>query len=110
MAADFFSLVTESEHLRQYPGSSGLIRHPRSCNDQDELVFLISHLMEASNTSAVGNQILARASVRLLFSRCRESCGLLPLDEAKGSQWWHLQPTMLDQLGRIGSIVREDQH
>ena len=32
---------------------------------------------------------MARASVRLLFSRCRESCGLPPLDEAKGNP----QPT-----------------
>ena len=29
---------------------------------------------------------MARASVRLLFSRCRESCGLPPLDEVKGTQ------------------------
>ena len=42
--------------------------------------------MEASDTSALGDQIMARASVRLLFSRCRESCGLPTLDEVKGAQ------------------------
>ena len=86
MAAEFFSLMTDSsipDNIREALASYDM---PRSCNNQDELAALISHLMEASGSSAVGDQILARASVRLLFSRCRESCGLPPLDEAKGSQ------------------------
>ncbi|CAE7460658.1 unnamed protein product, partial [Symbiodinium sp. CCMP2456] len=54
-----------------------------SCNNQEELAALIIHLMEASGTSALGDQILARASIRLLFSKCRESCDMPPLDESR---------------------------
>ena len=91
MAAEFFSLMTESsipDNIREALASYDTPLFARSCNDQDELAPLISHLMEASDTSALGDQIMARASVRLLFSRCRESCGLPPLDEVnvKGTQ------------------------
>ncbi|CAE7260268.1 unnamed protein product, partial [Symbiodinium microadriaticum] len=89
MAAEFFSLMTESsipDNIREALASYDTPLFARSCNDQEELASLISHLMEASDTSSVGDQILARASVRLLFSRCRESCGLPPLDDAKGNQ------------------------
>ena len=92
MAAEFFSLMTESsipDNIREALASYDTPLFARSCNDQEELASLISHLMEASDTSAPGDQIMARASVRLLFSRCRESCGLPPLDEVKGAQ----QPT-----------------
>ena len=89
MAAEFFSLMTESstpDNIREALASYDTPLFARSCNDQEELASLISHLMEASDTSSVGDKILARASVRLLFSRCRESCGLPPLDDAKGNQ------------------------
>ena len=92
MAAEFFSLMTESsipDNIREALASYDTPLFARSCNDQEELASLISHFMDASDTSSVGDQILARASVRLLFSRCRESCGLPPLDDAKGNQ----QPT-----------------
>ena len=86
MAAEFFSLMSESsipDNIREALASYDTPLFARSCNDQDELASLIAHLMEASDTSAPGDQIMARASVRLLFSRCRESCGLPPLDEVK---------------------------
>ena len=92
MAAEFFALMTESsipDNIREALASYDTPLFARSCNDQEELASLISHLMEASDTSAPGDQIMARASVRLLFSCCRESCGLPPLDEVKGVQ----QPT-----------------
>ncbi|CAE7246343.1 GIP, partial [Symbiodinium sp. KB8] len=92
MAAEFFSLMNESsipDNIREALASYDTPLFARSCNDQDELASLINHLMEASDTSALGDQIMARASVRLLFSRCRESCGLPPLDAVKGTP----QPT-----------------
>ncbi|OLP75568.1 hypothetical protein AK812_SmicGene44615 [Symbiodinium microadriaticum] len=92
MAAEFFSLMNESsipDNIREALASYDAPLFARSCNDQDELASLVAHLMEVSDTSSPGDQIMARASVRLLFSRCRESCGLPPLHEAKGSS----QPT-----------------
>ncbi|CAE7717896.1 unnamed protein product [Symbiodinium necroappetens] len=92
MAAEFFSLMNDSsipDNIREALTSYDTPLFARSCNDQEELASLISHLMDASDTSSAGDQILARASIRLLFSRCRESCGLPPLDDAKGNQ----QPT-----------------
>ena len=89
MAAEFFALMNDSsipDNIREALASYDTPLFARSCNDQEELASLISHLMDASDTSSVGDQILARASIRLLFSRCRESCGLPPLDEAKVSQ------------------------
>ena len=92
MAAEFFSLMNESsipDNIREALASYDAPLFARSCNDQDELASLVAHLMEVSDTSSPGDQIMARASVRLLFSRCREACGLPPINEAKGSA----QPT-----------------
>ena len=92
MAAEFFSLMNESsipDNIREALNSYDAPLFARSCNDQDELASLVAHLMEVSDTSSPGDQIMARASVRLLFSRCREACGLPPINEAKGSA----QPT-----------------
>ena len=89
MAAEFFALMNDSsipDNIREALASYDTPLFARSCNDQEELASLISHLMDASDTSSVGDQILARASIRLLFSRCRESCGLPPLDDTKVSQ------------------------
>ncbi|CAE7241641.1 unnamed protein product [Symbiodinium microadriaticum] len=89
MAAEFFALMNDSsipDNIREALASYDTPLFARSCNDQEELASLISHLMDASDTSSVGDQILARASIRLLFSRCRESCGRPPLDDAKVSQ------------------------
>ena len=86
MAAEFFSLMNESsipDNIREALNSYDAPLFARSCNDQDELASLVAHLMEVSDTSSPGDQIMARASVRLLFSRCRESCGLPPINESK---------------------------
>ena len=81
----------------------------RSCNDQDELASPVAHLMEVSDTSSPGDQIMARASVRLLFSRCRETCGLPPLHEAKGSAQptGSTSPTMSPPAPNAGSSWQE---
>ena len=65
--------------------------------------------MDASDTSSVGDQILARASIRLLFSRCRESCGLPPLDDAKVSQQPNAttQPTASSPAPNAGASWQE---
>ncbi|CAE7314572.1 unnamed protein product, partial [Symbiodinium sp. KB8] len=56
MAAEFFSLMTESsipDNIREALASYDTQLFARSCNDQEELASLISHLMEASDTSAL---------------------------------------------------------
>ena len=86
MSTEFFSLMVESsipDNIREALSPYDAPLFARSCNNQEELAALINHLMEASGTSALGDQILARASIRLLFSKCRVNCELPPLDESR---------------------------
>ena len=105
MAAEFFSLMTESsipDNIREALASYDTPLFARSCNDQEELASLISHLMEASDTSSVGDQILASADFRKrvlamagrccssltsMFSSCMSQKRLL-----HGIEWWKSRP------------------
>ena len=63
MAAEFFALMNDSsvpDNIREALASYDTQLFARSCNDQEELASLISHLMDASDTSSVGDQILAQ--------------------------------------------------
>ena len=71
MAAEFFSLMTDSsipDNTREALASYDTPLFARSCNNQDELAALISHLMEASGTSAVGEAMLP--------AKWNQGCGL----------------------------------
>ena len=74
MSAEFIQLVSEAnvpEEIATSLEGFDIALFARSCESADELELFIQHAIASAGVTQLPQKMLAKASIRLLFSRCR---------------------------------------
>ena len=82
MSAEFIQLISEAnvpEEIATSLEGFDIALFARSCESADELGLFIQHAIASAGVTQLLQKMLAKASIRLLFSRCRAAESLPPL-------------------------------
>ena len=74
MSAEFIQLISEAnvpEEIATSLEGFDIALFARSCESADELELFIQHAIASAGVTQLPQKMLAKASIRLLFSRCR---------------------------------------
>ena len=74
MAAEFLQLISDAnvpEEVATSLEGFDVALFARSCESPDELESFIQHAIASAGVTQLPQRMLAKASIRLLFSRCR---------------------------------------
>ena len=74
MSAEFIQLISEAnvpEEIATSLEGFDIALFARSCESADELGLFIQHAIASAGVTQLLQKMLAKASIRLLFSRCR---------------------------------------
>ena len=85
MSAEFIQLIADANVPEEIAASLegfDVALFARSCESAEELELFIQHAIASAGVTQLPQKMLAKASIRLLFSRCRTSENLPPLAAA----------------------------